>query len=79
LEILAKIYMSQKKYAEAASCYKESLAIQEESFGCNHPAVAEALENLAMCCLKMGKENEAERFKARAHKIKEALAQKKEI
>jgi tetratricopeptide (TPR) repeat protein len=70
LHNLAKIYVSQGKYAEAESCYERSLKICEKEAGSEHPDVVCALENIAECCRKMGKYEEAERVEARVKKIR---------
>lgn len=72
-EALAHSDDSQGKYSEAEPLLKRSLAIREKAFDPNHPDVAAVLENMAACCKKLGKKNEANNFKDRAKKIRSNL------
>ena len=72
-EALAHSDDSRGKYSEAEPLLKRSLAIREKAFGSNHPDVTVVLENMAACCKKLGKKNEANNFKDRAKKIRSNL------
>jgi len=70
LSNLAGIYVAQGQYAQAEPLYKRSLAICEKALGPNHPDVARNLENLAFLYRTTKQEMEADKFKARAARIR---------
>ena len=60
LTILAEVYSSQGRYAEAEPLYQRSLAIREKALGPEHPSVAIALGNLGKLYRAQGNWSEAE-------------------
>jgi len=67
---LASVCQHQGKYSEAEPFYKQALAISEKALGPEHPQVATVCENMAGLYRQIGKEDEAEKFEARARRIR---------
>ena len=59
-DIIVFAFLSQGKYDEAVTLYKESLAIRKKVFGDEHPSVAESLKNLAVLWWKQNNFQKAE-------------------
>jgi len=70
LNMLALVYGSQGKYAEAEPLFKRSLAIREKALGPEHPDVGRSLNYLAKLYRNMGKAEEASQLEERAKEIK---------
>ena len=69
---LAAFYENQARFYEAEPLYRRALAIDEASFGPEHPDVAIRLNNLATLLRETGRLDEAEPLMRRALKIFEA-------
>jgi tetratricopeptide (TPR) repeat protein len=67
LDGLADLLIKQKRYAEAAPLYRESLAKKTMALGDSHPVVGRANNSLALSLYKHGKFEEAE------HCLRQAL------
>jgi transcriptional regulator with XRE-family HTH domain len=58
-------------YPQSQSLHQQALAIREQMFGSNHPAIAESLNALAMLARTLGDYEQAERFHRQALAIRE--------
>src|SRR5215510_6471809 len=54
LNIVAKLYAAQARYAEAEPLYKRSIEIQEKTLGSDHPDTAPVINNLATLYTRQG-------------------------
>ena len=68
---MGAVASTQGRYEEAEGLYKRGLAINEKAQGVNHPAVAQALHNLACVSWRQGKYSDAEGLNKRALAIRE--------
>ncbi len=59
LNNLARLYVSQGRFAEAEPLYKRALSIREKTLGLDHLSVATSLSNLAALYLSQGRYGEA--------------------
>jgi tetratricopeptide (TPR) repeat protein/transcriptional regulator with XRE-family HTH domain len=60
-------------YAQSHSLHQQALAVREQVFGSNHPAVAESLNALALRSRFQGDYEQAERFHQQALAIREKM------
>ena len=59
-------YHANNYFEEAEACYLQSLSIAEQTQGKDHPSVAAILQELAKLCSNQRKNDEAEKYQARA-------------
>ena len=71
LDILAELYLSQGRYAEAEPLILRSLSIDEKVYGEDDPAIATHLNNLAVLYRNQGRYTEAEPIYLRSLSIRE--------
>jgi tetratricopeptide (TPR) repeat protein len=71
LNTIAWLYQAQGRYADAATLYKRSLAINEKTFGPDHPAVATLLNTIAWLYQAQGRYADAEPLYKRSLAIQE--------
>src|SRR5262249_4890651 len=57
---LAKLYCSERKFADAASLFQNAVTLKEKQYGPGQPQVAEDLTALATCYSQEGKYEQAE-------------------
>ncbi len=60
----------QGRYSEAVNVTKEALKLAENTFGPDHPNVAQSLNNLAEFYKEIGRKDKAKRFEERAKAIR---------
>ena len=70
MDNLAKVYLLQKRYAEAEALYRRSLVVIGPQVPSNHPALLTILEPYAEALRGDGKPEEAEAIEARIKRIR---------
>ncbi len=68
--LLASLYQSRGKYAEAEPLYERSLAIMEKALGSEHLLVATVLESYATLLQNTDRHGEAAAMESRAKAIR---------
>jgi tetratricopeptide (TPR) repeat protein len=70
LNDLAELYYAEGKFTEAEPLFKFSLAAFEQALGSEHPHVADRIEDYASILRTLRRNEDAERFEARARAIR---------
>ena len=56
---LGRVHRDQGRYPESIALFRRALAINERALGPEHPNVAVALKNIALCQIRMGQHPQA--------------------